>query len=82
MKEEEDDYEEEEEEVFQMDDSWLGGSPTPSPPEVEELGRVSISSPVSSMGGLRASSSDSGTNSGWAMKLWMELRESLFSSPT
>lgn len=79
------DREEGGEEGAQMDDSrlWgkaLGGSPPP--PALEEaLGRGSISSPVSLMGGMRASSSDSGTNSGWAMKLWMELRDSGLSSP-
>lgn len=68
----------------QMDDwqLWgkvLGGSP---PPPEEAPGSDSISSPVSSMAGMRASSSsDSGTNSGWAMKLWMELRDSGLSSP-
>lgn len=70
----------------QMDESQLrgkalGGSPPPRAPD-EELGRGSISSPVSLMGGMRASSSsDRGTNSGWAMKLWMELRDSGLSSP-
>lgn len=59
----------------------LGGSPPPVAAE-EVPGRVSISSPVSSIGGMRASSSDSGTNSGWAMKLWMELRDSGLCSPS
>lgn len=59
----------------------LGGSPPPVAAE-EAPGRVSISSPVSSIGGMRASSSDSGTNSGWAMKLWMELRDSGLCSPS
>lgn len=68
-----------------MDNSQLfgnvpGGSPPPLALE-EALGRDSISSPVSLMGGMRASSSDRGTNSGWAMKLWMELRDSGLSSP-
>lgn len=68
----------------QMDDSrlWgkaLGGTPPPPAPE-EAPGRESISSPVSS--GMRASSSDRGTNSGWTMKLWMELRDSGLSSPS
>lgn len=79
----------EEEEVgqggAQMDASHLwgkapGGSPPPTPEEV--LGRGSISSLVSSMGVMRASSSDRGTNSGWAMKLWMELRDSGLCSPS
>ena len=52
------------------------------PPEEEELGTASISVLTSSMGGARASSSDRGTNSGWAMKLWMELRDSGFSIPS
>lgn len=60
----------------------LGGSPPPPPPAAAPPGSVSISSPVSWMGGMRASSSDSGTNSGWAMKLWMELRDSGLCSPS
>lgn len=70
-----------------MDDSRLwgkapGGSPPPLAPD-DELGRVPISSPASLIGGMRASSSsDRGTNSGWAMKLWMELRDSGLCSPS
>lgn len=59
----------------------LGGSPPPAPAAALP-GSVSISSPVSWMAGIRASSSDSGTNSGWAMKLWMELRDSGLCSPS
>lgn len=77
--------EEEEHGGAQMEDSWpwgnaLGGSPPEAPEDAP--GRGSISSPVSSMGGMWASSSDRGTNSGWAMKLWMELRDSGLCSPS
>lgn len=75
----------------QMEDSWLrkrelpGGWPPPpllGERDEEEEGSGSISTLLSSITGIRTSSSDRGVNSGWDMKLWMELLDSGFSRPS
>lgn len=73
----------------QMEDlrPWMelsGGSPPPPPlflgeaeeEDAEEEGSGSISVLFSSIVGTCSSSSARGMNSGWTMKLWMELLDS------